>query len=175
MPRIKYCNAIGSKAKISAAIAAAAWLLLIGVAGAVEAAGLGENLSGYYAREGNNESPAGVAGNNIYLKFFDDRWVALLFVPYPYAARVDAAAIERVFRTARGQTDSASYLKGKFDELEQAATVQIERYGYLEDRIAFECGALSACTIVPGDGYIELIKPGVINQHIVRYRHVAVE
>ena len=39
---------------------------------------LGERLDGFYSREGNDGSPAATAGNNIYLKFFDDRWVALL-------------------------------------------------------------------------------------------------
>ena len=140
-----------------------------------QATTLGENLDGYYAHEGNDGNPAETAGNNIYLKFFDDRWVGLLFVPYPYAREVDAGMIDRVFVAARGRTDSAAYMKGKFGQLEQAATVQIERYGYLQDRIAFECGALSACTIRLGDGYLELIKPGIINQHIVRYHHVAAD
>ena len=140
-----------------------------------QAAALGENLEGFYAREGNDESPAKTAGNNIYLKFFEDRWIGLLFVPYPYAREVDAGAIDRVFVAARGQTDSAAYMKGKFGLLEQAATVQIERYGYLQERIAFECGALSACTIKLANGYLELIKPGIINEHIVRYNHVAAD
>ncbi|MCP4470954.1 MAG: hypothetical protein GY815_09755, partial [Gammaproteobacteria bacterium] len=44
-----------------------------------------ENLSGYYAREGNGGSPAQAAGSNIYIRFFPDRWLAMLFLPYPYA------------------------------------------------------------------------------------------
>ena len=47
-----------------------------------------------------------------------------------------------------------------------------EHIGYLGDRIAFECGALSACTLRLGDGFLELIKPGVINEHIVRYHYI---
>lgn len=135
----------------------------------------GENLSGYYARLGNNTSAARTAGNNIYIKFFPERWLALLFLPYPYAGEVDASVIARVFAAARKRTTSAAYLRGEFGLLEQAATVQIERYGYYQDRIAFECGALSACTIKLGQGYLELIKPGVINEHIIRYDHVAVD
>ena len=83
------------------------------------------------------------------------------------------AAIGRVFDAARAQASSSAYLRGSFGELEQDATLHIERYGYIEDRIIFECGSLSPCTIRLGDGYIELIKPGVINEHIVRYLHVA--
>jgi len=77
----------------------------------------------------------------------------MLFVPYPYATSVEPSAITRVFEV----------------------TVHIERYGYLEDRLVFECGSLAPCTIKLGEGYMELIKPGVINEHIIRYNHVATE
>ena len=133
---------------------------------------LGENLDGFYAREGNDDTPAKTAGNNIYLKFFPDRWVVLLFVPYPYARDVGAGQINRVFGAARDKTETPSFLRGDFGLLEEKATAQIERYGYHEDRILFECGALSACSIKIGENHIELIKPGVINEHIVRYNHV---
>jgi hypothetical protein len=134
-----------------------------------------ESLSGYYAREGNDGSPAQAAGNNIYIRFFPDRWLGMLFLPYPYARQVDAAVIPKVFDAARAQTNTSAYLRGSFGLLQQKATLQIERYGYLEDRIVFECGALSPCTIRLGDGYLELIKPGVINEHIIRYLHVAAD
>ena len=132
----------------------------------------GENLNGYYARAGNDGSPSQTAGNNIYIKFYPDRWLGMLFVPYPYASTVDAAVIARVFDQARSQTSDSAFIKSRFDLLDQAATIHIERYGYLQDRIAFECGALSACTIKIGAGFIELIKPGIINEHIIRYLHV---
>ena len=78
-----------------------------------------------------------------------------------------------IWEFRRERTDSAAYLRDRFGEFDQLATAQIERYGYLGDRIAFECGAMSACTLRFGDGYLELIKPGVINEHIVRYNYVA--
>jgi len=140
---------------------------------AAQQAGLMEDLSGHYSRDGNNGSPSKTAGNNIYIKFFADRWVGMLFIPYPYATGVDAPVVTQVFEAARKQASSAALMKGKFGLLSEAATIQIERYGYLEDRIVFECGSLAPCTIKMGDGSLELIKPGVINEHIVRYSHVA--
>ena len=133
---------------------------------------IGEKLDGFYAREGNDGTPAKTAGNNIYLKFFPDRWLILMFVPYPYATGIDTQAIAGAFDVARQMTTSASYLRGRFGVLEEKATAQVERYGYLEQNIMFECGALSACTIKIADDHLELIKPGVINEHIVRYDHV---
>ncbi len=136
-------------------------------------ASLNEDLSGHYARDGNSDSPSKTAGNNIYIKFFADRWVGMLFIPYPYAIDVEAPVITQVFEAARQQASSAALMKGKFDLLSEAATIQIERYGYLEGRIVFECGSLAPCTIKLGDGFLELIKPGMINEHIIRYSHVA--
>ena len=134
-----------------------------------------EKLTGFYSRDGNGGSPAQAAGNNIYIRFYEDRWLGMLFVPYPYAKSVAATAIPRVFDAARAKTSTSSYLRGTFGELDEAATLHIERYGYLEDRIVFECGSLAPCTIKLADGYLELIKPGVINEHIIRYQYVAIE
>ena len=174
MPRQSSSVAVRAEPRRLARALCAALLFACGLA-AAEPPALGERLDGFYAHEGNNGTPAATAGNNIYLKFFEDRWVALLFVPYPYAKTVTAPQVERALRAARERTDSAAYLRGRFGEFDENATAQIERYGYLGDRIAFECGALSACTLRLGDGYLELIKPGVINEHIVRYHHVAAD
>ena len=132
-----------------------------------------EKLSGFYAREGNSDSPAMTSRNNIYIKFFDDRWVGMMFIPYPYAIEVEDRVVSQVFEKARKHVSSAAILRGKYGLLSEPATIQIERYGYLEDRIVFECGALSPCTIRLRDEHLELIKPGVINEHIVKYNHVA--
>jgi len=152
-------------------------LLLALLPGTVYAAtgAQGENLGGHYTPDIVGASPSQTGGNEIFVKFYPDRWLALMFVPYPYAERVDAGLITQVFERARQQTDSAAYIKDSFGLLEEKATVQIERYGYYQDRIAFECGALSPCTIRIGDGFLELSKPGVVTEHVVLYRHVGDE
>ncbi len=128
--------------------------------------------AGHFSREGNNQSPSETTNNNIYIKIFDNRWIALLYVPFPYAKSVAPSTITQVFEQAKNQTSTSSYLRGKFGYLEQLATVQIERFGYLEDRLVFECGSLSPCTIKLYDDYLELYKPGMINEHIIKYNHV---
>lgn len=134
----------------------------------------GEKLSGFYARQGNNDSPAKAAGNNIYIKFFEDRWVGMMFIPYPDLTEVESAIIDQVFAAAKKQATSAAILRGKYELLAEPATITIERYGYYQDRIVFECGALSPCTIKLHGDYLDLIKPGVINEHIIKYDHVAI-
>ncbi len=172
MPRTNCYSAPVSRVNFALLLAT---LLLAAPASAHEHLNVGEKIDGFYAREGNNDTPAKTAGNNIYLKFFPDRWVVLLFVPYPYATEVDSQSIASAFDKAKKMTSTASFLRGKFGVLAEKATAQIERYGYLEEKIMFECGAMSACSIKIGDDYLELIKPGVINEHIVRYDYVSSE
>ncbi len=128
--------------------------------------------AGHFSREGNNQSPSKTTNNNIYIKIFENRWIALLYVPFPYAKSVTPNTITQVFEQAKKQTSTSSYLRGKFEFLDQLATVQIEKFGYLEDRLVFECGSLSPCTIKLYDDYLELYKPGMINEHIIKYNHV---
>jgi hypothetical protein len=128
--------------------------------------------SGHFSMEGNNDSPAQTINSNIYIKIFKNQWIATLYIPYPYAATVDSSSITRAFEEAKRQTSGSSYLRGTFGQLSEPATIHIEKFGYLEDRLVFECGSLSPCTIRFSDDYLELIKPGVINEHIIRYNHV---
>jgi hypothetical protein len=149
--------------------------ILPGIGLTAQSSTRGEVFAGHYSRDGNNGSPSETTRNNIYIKFFEDRWIGMLYVPYPYATSVESSMITRVFEAAKKKTSGSAYLRGKFGQLNESATVQIERYGYLEDRIVFECGSLSPCTIKLGEDYLELIKPGVINEHIIRYNHVNIE
>lgn len=173
MQKTNYCSAGSNSTRSILFSLLLAAVALPGPAWSAQQSETGENLSGFYSRDGNNGSPAKAAGNNIYIKFFEDRWLGMMFVPYPYAIEVDVPVITKVFKAARKQASSAALLRGKYELLSEAATIQIERYGYLQDRIVFECGSLSPCTIKMGDGFLELIKPGVINEHIIRYSHVA--
>ena len=128
--------------------------------------------AGHFAREGNNQSPSANTNNNIYIKLFENQWVGLLYVPYPYAKSVSSSAITKVFEAAKKKTAGSAYLRGKFGQLSENATIQIEKFGYLEDRLVFECGSLAPCTIKLHDDYLELVKPGIINEHIIKYNHV---
>jgi hypothetical protein len=128
--------------------------------------------SGHYSREGNNGSPSAAINHSTYIKLFEDQWIVTLYIPLPYSASVDSTAITKVLDQAKKQTTTSAYLRGKFGQLTELATVQVEKFGYLEDRIVFECGSLAPCTITLGDGFLELIKPGMLNEHIIRYTHV---
>lgn len=132
-------------------------------------------LLGHYSREGNNESPSRTINNNIYIKLFENNWIATLYVPQPSAESVLPETITRVLEQAKSESSTSAYIRGKFGLLEQNATVHIEKFGFIEDQIIYECGSLAPCTIKLHEGFLELIKPGVINEHIIKYHHVKVD
>ncbi|NIA02764.1 MAG: hypothetical protein GWO88_00930 [Planctomycetia bacterium] len=135
-------------------------------------------FNGYYAREGNNGTPSRTLHHNVYMKLYADegqQWVALLHIPLPYASTVDEAVIPKIFENIRKQLHSSSFVRDTFGYLDEKATVQFERFGYMQDKIIFECGSLAPCTIKPADGYLELIKPGMLNEHIIKYDHIVTQ
>ncbi len=93
----------------------------------------------------------------------------------PYAANVDETDIPKIFEKIRKRLSSSAFIRDTFVYLDEKATVQFERFGYMQDKIIFECGSLAACSIIPADGYLELIKPGMINEHIIKYNHIVAQ
>ncbi|MCK4704027.1 MAG: hypothetical protein KAT90_00985, partial [Gammaproteobacteria bacterium] len=132
-------------------------------------------FEGYYARVGNNGSPSRTLHHNVYMKLYSDnegQWVAMLHIPLPYASTVDEAVIPNIFEKIRKKVNASAFLRDDFGYLKEKATVQFENFGYMQDMLIFECGSLSPCSIIPSDGYLELVKPGMINEHIIKYDHI---
>ncbi len=161
--------------KVISAVLFTALTVLPGISYALNATDNTSIFDGYYAREGNNGTPSRTLHHNVYMKLYTgegQQWVALLHIPLPYASTIDEAVIPDIFKNIRKQINSSAFIRGKFGYLEEKATVQFERFGYMQDKIIFECGSLSPCSIIPADGYLELIKPGMINEHIIKYNHI---
>ena len=131
--------------------------------------------AGHFSMEGNNASPSRTTKNNIYIKLFKDQWIITLHIPYPSATTVQPEAVEKVFEQIKKQAKTRAYVRGTYGQLTEPATAQVEKYGYIEDKIIYECGSLAPCSIKPAEGYLELIKPGVINEHIIKFNHVVAQ
>ena len=161
--------------KLTASILFSMLITLPGISHALQATDNKSIFEGYYSREGNGGSPSRTHHHNIYMKLYTNngkQWVALLHIPQPYANTVDPAVIPKIFEKIGKQLSVSSYVRDTFGHLEEKATVQFEHFGYMQDKIIFECGSLAPCTIKPADGYLELIKPGMINEHIIKYDHI---
>ncbi len=127
---------------------------------------------GYFAREGNNESPAETTKHNIYMKFFEDQWVVTLHVPLTDDSNKNPEAVGKALQQAKQQTTSPAYIRDTFGQLQERAIATIEKFGYVEDRILFECNSLSPCSAKLKEDYLELTKPGMLNEHIIKYYQI---
>ena len=128
--------------------------------------------TGHFSREGNNGSPSETSHNNLYIKLYPDGWIALLYVPFPYAKNVTPEMIDKVFVEAKRQITMRSFTRDKFGILDEAATVHMEQYEEVEGQTQFECGSINPCALRFGENYLELVKSGVINEHIVKFDHI---
>ncbi|MCW8831503.1 MAG: hypothetical protein OQK32_08310 [Gammaproteobacteria bacterium] len=130
--------------------------------------------SGHFSREANNGPTAEKTNNNIYIKFYPNEWIALLYVPYPYGKNVSPDTIDQVFAKVKRESETGSFTRSKYDLLDEAATAHVEKYEIVEGQIQFQCGSLNPCAIrrYNEDNYIELVKSGIINEHIIKFDHI---
>lgn len=131
-------------------------------------------LSGHFSREGNNGSTAKETKNNIYIKMYPEQWIALLYVPYPYATKVTPNMIDEVLKNIKRKSETGSFTRDTFGVLEEAATVHVEKYEIVKGQIQFQCGSLNPCAIrlYNDENFIELVKSGIINEHIIKFDHI---
>ena len=129
-------------------------------------------LAGHFSRESNNQPAAENTNNNIYIKMYSGEWIALLYVPYPYAPKVTPEMIDKVFENVKRESETGSFTRDTFGVLEEAATVHVERYEMVKGQLQFQCGSLNPCAVRFYDDYIELVKSGIINEHIIKFDHI---
>ncbi len=155
------------------ALLTTAILLLPALPDSGRAAGQTDIYSGYYSRDGNDDLAARTTGNSIYIKFYPDQWVIMLYVPYPYSLSADSATLHQAFRNIKRQARSKSYIKSTFGILKEKATAHIETYQMLDDSTAmFECDGTAPCRVKFNGDYMEMIKAGMINNHIIGFTRI---
>ncbi len=154
-------------------ILTAALLLLAAPPGSSQAQERPDIYSGYYSRDGNDDQAARITGNSIYIKFYPDQWVVMLYVPYPYSLTVKPAALHQTFRNVKRQARSKSYIRSDFGVLKEKATAHIETYRMLDDSTAmFECDGTAPCRVKFNGDTMEMIKAGMLNNHIIGFSRI---
>ncbi|HHS84102.1 MAG TPA: hypothetical protein ENK38_04135 [Gammaproteobacteria bacterium] len=129
--------------------------------------------SGYYSRDGNDDRPAKISGNSIYIKFYPDQWVIMLYVPYPYSTSLKNEVLHNVFREVKKQAKSKAYIKGKFGFLAKKAIAHIETYEMKEpNKAVFECDGTAPCRVIFSNGYMEMRKAGIVSDHIIKFNRI---
>lgn len=128
--------------------------------------------TGYFSREGNDGAAARTTQTSIYIKFYPDSWVALLYVPYPYSTTLQAGILSGVFEEIWRQAKSNSFIRSKFGLLDEPAIVHLETWRMEGDTFLFDCGGRMPCVVEFSDQSMNMIKKGIIGEHIIKFNRV---
>ncbi len=128
--------------------------------------------AGYYARRDNDGPAAEATGHNIYIKFLPDSWIATLYVPYPYAADLDAGVLHGVFEEIGRLPRSSSFTRSRFGLLAEPAVVHLEPWRREGDRFLFDCGGRAPCVVEFADGSMRIVRRGIIGEKVTEFDHV---
>ncbi len=160
-------------AKILLITVIAMLVLLPTISFATDAGEQTDIYSGFYSRDGNDDRAARVSGNSIYIKFYPDQWVIMLYVPYPYATTLENKVLHDAFRTVSKRVKSKSYIRGKFGALDRQVIAHIEKYEMPENNKAvFECDGTAPCRVKFSNGSMEMRKAGMLNDHIIKFNRI---
>ncbi len=129
--------------------------------------------NGYYSKDGNDGKSAKGTGHSLYIKFYPDRRVVLLYIPYPYSKSVPPADMHQVFINIKKEVDSVAFVKGTFELLTEPATINMENYSIKNNRAEFKCGGGgTTCVTEFLEGGLQVVKTGILGKHIIRYTRI---
>jgi len=128
--------------------------------------------SGYFSRQENDGKMAEMSGKSHYIKFYPGDRVARLYIPYPYSKQLSTEMISKVFKVASGKTTGSAYIRDTFGLLDKAVVAHLDDFRRVDGQIQFDCGSSNPCTIEFLDGLIQVIKKGIVKDHIIKYNYV---
>jgi len=127
----------------------------------------------YYSRDRGDGKAARIAGNSKYIRFYPDKWVIMLYIPYDYSQTLSPEIINKSFAAVREQAKPEAYFKGKFGLLEETSVAHVELYrDFGETQIEFECDGTAPCRVSFDSEGMEVIKAGMLSNHIIKYNRV---
>lgn len=125
--------------------------------------------SGYYSREGNDGKMAQTSGNNQYLRFYPEKRIVRLYIPYPYSKTVKPELINRAFNAVLKETSGSAYIKGKFGVMDEKIVAHLDFFHWVEGQVMYDCGKPKPCKVTFADNSLTVIKPGIVLEHKIRY------
>lgn len=125
--------------------------------------------SGYYSREGNDGKMAQTSGNNQYVKFYSEKRIIRLYIPYPYSKTVTSEAINKAFGASKKETTGSAYIKGKFGVMDEMIVAHLDFYHWVNNQVMFDCGKPKPCKVIFNDKSMTVIKPGIVLEHKINY------
>ncbi len=128
--------------------------------------------SGYFSRQGNNGKMAEISGYSHYVKFYPNNRIIRLFIPYPYSKGITPDVIREVFSTVNRETTGSAYIRDTFGLLDKPVVAHLDVVRRVDGQIMFDCGDATPCTIEFPDDSMQVIKRGVVKDHVMDYVHI---
>ena len=128
--------------------------------------------SGYFSRQGNNGKMAEISGNSHYVKFYPNNRIIRLFIPYPYSKQVTPEVIRKVFNVVNRETTGSAYIRDTFGLLEKPVVAHLDVIRRVDGQVMFDCGDSTPCTIEFPNDSMQVVKRGVVKDHVIKYEHI---
>ncbi len=132
-------------------------------------------FTGFYSREGNNAKMAEASGHNEYVKFYPEKRITRLYIPYPYAKSVKPAAIRQAFAKAIKETTGSAYVKSKFGVMDELIIAHLDFYHWVDNQVMYDCDKPKPCRVEFKKASMTVIKPGIVLEHKIHYNLVSEE
>ncbi len=143
------------------------FLLLAGTSAVADSADM---YSGYFYRDNDDNRVAKITGSELFLKFYPDQRVVMLYVPYPYSRNLQTKTIHQVFSQVIEKVKPETYTRGKFSLLEQSTLAHVEFFTSMDEgQYRFECNGTAPCRVKFTDDSLEMRKAGMLNDHIIKF------
>ena len=129
--------------------------------------------SDYYSREGNDGKMAQSSGNNHYIKFYPENRIVRLYIPYPYSKTVKPESINLAFNTAIYVSEGSAYIRDKFGVMDEPIIAHLDFFRWVDEQVMYDCGKSMPCRVQFDNGFMTVIKPGIVLEHKIRYERVS--
>jgi hypothetical protein len=127
---------------------------------------------GFYSREGNNEKMAKTSGNNQYIRFYPEKRIIRLYIPYPYSKTVKQETINAAFNAAAKVSTGSAYIRDKFGVMDVDIVAHLDFFHWVDGQVMYDCSKPKPCKVIFGDSAMTVIKPGIVLEHKIRYKLV---
>lgn len=129
--------------------------------------------TGYYSRDREDGKAAEIAGVSKYVKFYPDKLVVMIYIPYEYSQGLSSNEIHAALNDIKLRVRPESYNKDKFGALTELTVAHVELYRAMDDgQLEFECDGTAPCRArFEGDSML-LRKAGMVSDHISGYNRV---
>ena len=127
------------------------------------------DVSGYYSR---HEQPGGMAessGQSEFIRFYEPDRIIHLYMPFPYSNSLEPNQLRQLFSAANAKTSGSAYLRGDFDILSEDIVAHVDKVKIVDAQAMIDCSNSAPCRIKFSTNGMEIIKPGVVLEHITEY------